>query len=39
MALPGLKPLLALCLIGLASPGLAHPHVWVTAKAEIVFGT
>ncbi|MBB4041041.1 ABC-type uncharacterized transport system substrate-binding protein [Microvirga flocculans] len=22
---------------GLASPALAHPHVWVTAKAEIVF--
>ena len=23
--------------LGLASPALAHPHVWVTAKAEIVF--
>jgi ABC-type uncharacterized transport system substrate-binding protein len=23
--------------MGLASPALAHPHVWVTAKAEIVF--
>ncbi|HEX8665328.1 MAG TPA: DUF1007 family protein [Beijerinckiaceae bacterium] len=22
---------------GLASPALAHPHVWVTAKAEIVY--
>jgi ABC-type uncharacterized transport system substrate-binding protein len=23
--------------VGLSSPALAHPHVWVTAKAEIVF--
>ena len=23
--------------LGLASPALAHPHVWVTAKAEVVF--
>jgi len=23
--------------MGLASPALAHPHVWVTAKAEVVF--
>ncbi|MPR11169.1 DUF1007 family protein [Microvirga tunisiensis] len=37
MALPGLKLLLALGLIGLASPALAHPHIWITAKAEIVF--
>jgi ABC-type uncharacterized transport system substrate-binding protein len=28
---------LALALAGLASPALAHPHVWVTARAEIVY--
>jgi ABC-type uncharacterized transport system substrate-binding protein len=28
---------LAASLAGFASPALAHPHVWVTAKAEIVF--
>ena len=28
---------LALALAGLAAPALAHPHVWVTAKAEIVY--
>src|SRR5918998_4280645 len=38
----GLKAALAACLAGLVSPALfspvlAHPHVWVTAKAEIVF--
>jgi ABC-type uncharacterized transport system substrate-binding protein len=33
----GLKSALAALVIGLASPALAHPHVWVTAKAEIVF--
>jgi ABC-type uncharacterized transport system substrate-binding protein len=33
------RPLaLALALAALASPALAHPHVWVTAKAEIVYG-
>ncbi|MGO4526068.1 DUF1007 family protein [Microvirga sp. 2MCAF35] len=31
-----IMPLAALGL-GLASPALAHPHVWVTAKAEVVF--
>ncbi len=35
---PGLKAALAAILTGLASPALAHPHVWITAKAEIVFG-
>lgn len=39
---PGLKAALAACAAGLVSPvlfspALAHPHVWVTAKAEIVF--
>lgn len=29
---------LALAAAALASPALAHPHVWVTAKAEIVYG-
>lgn len=29
---------LALAALGLAGPALAHPHVWVTAKAEIVYG-
>ena len=33
----GLKSALAALSIGLASPALAHPHVWVTAKAEVVF--
>jgi ABC-type uncharacterized transport system substrate-binding protein len=33
----GLKTSLAALGIGLASPVLAHPHVWVTAKAEVVF--
>jgi ABC-type uncharacterized transport system substrate-binding protein len=33
----GLKICLAALGLGLASPALAHPHVWVTAKAEIVF--
>jgi len=27
-----------LALVGIASPARAHPHVWVTAKAEIVYG-
>jgi ABC-type uncharacterized transport system substrate-binding protein len=29
--------LLALALGGLASPALAHPHVWITAKAELIY--
>ena len=29
--------LAALGLVGIAGPVLAHPHVWVTAKAELVF--
>ena len=33
----GRTGLLAVLLAGLASPALAHPHVWITAKAEIVF--
>lgn len=33
----GLKSALAALGLGLASPALAHPHVWVTAKAEVVF--
>src|SRR4051794_37013272 len=35
-ALLALVSLLALA--GIASPARAHPHVWVTAKAEIVYG-
>nr|WP_315986544.1 DUF1007 family protein [Microvirga sp. Mcv34] len=34
---PGLTCLLAAVLAGLVSPVLAHPHVWVTAKAEVVY--
>lgn len=34
-ALSRLLPILAA--LGLAGPALAHPHVWVTAKAEIVY--
>lgn len=33
----GLTSALAAFVLGSASPALAHPHVWVTAKAEIVF--
>ncbi|MCC2653216.1 MAG: transporter substrate-binding protein [Microvirga sp.] len=33
----GLKSALTALGVGLASPAFAHPHVWVTAKAEIVF--
>lgn len=33
-----LNAFLALLLAALASPALAHPHVWVTARAEVVFG-
>jgi ABC-type uncharacterized transport system substrate-binding protein len=29
--------ILALAALGCAGPALAHPHVWVTAKAQIVF--
>src|SRR3982750_2774951 len=29
--------ILALAAFGCAGPALAHPHVWVTAKAEIVY--
>jgi len=32
-----LKLSLAALAWGLAAPALAHPHVWVTAKAEVVF--
>jgi ABC-type uncharacterized transport system substrate-binding protein len=32
-----LSLILALAALGLAGPALAHPHVWVTAKAQIVF--
>ncbi|MBL0406872.1 DUF1007 family protein [Microvirga aerilata] len=35
----GLKLFLAALTMALASPAVAHPHVWVTAKAEIVFGS
>jgi ABC-type uncharacterized transport system substrate-binding protein len=30
---------LAALSVGLVSPALAHPHVWVTAKAEVVFAS
>src|SRR5918993_4457778 len=33
----GLKSALTAMAVGLSSPALAHPHVWVTAKAEVVF--
>ncbi|MBB3021462.1 ABC-type uncharacterized transport system substrate-binding protein [Microvirga lupini] len=33
----GLKSALTVLIVGLSSPVLAHPHVWVTAKAEVVF--
>ncbi|WP_114946440.1 DUF1007 family protein [Microvirga calopogonii] len=33
----GLKSALAALSMALASPALAHPHVWVTARAEVVF--
>jgi ABC-type uncharacterized transport system substrate-binding protein len=35
---PGILTLAAVALLGLAAPALAHPHVWVTAKAEVVYG-
>ncbi len=30
--------LAAAVVLGLARPAVAHPHVWVSAKAEVVFG-
>jgi ABC-type uncharacterized transport system substrate-binding protein len=33
----GLKSALTALSVGLSSPVLAHPHVWVTAKAEVIF--
>lgn len=36
---PGLTFCLAVLLLGAAVPASAHPHVWVNAKAEVVFGT
>lgn len=30
--------LVALLAVAAAAPALAHPHVWVTAKAELVYG-
>jgi ABC-type uncharacterized transport system substrate-binding protein len=33
----GLKSALTALGVGLSAPAFAHPHVWVTAKAEIVF--
>ena len=33
----GLKSALTALGLGVASPALAHPHVWVTAKAEVIF--
>ncbi len=35
----GLKLSLAALAMAAASPAAAHPHVWVTAKAEIVFSS
>jgi ABC-type uncharacterized transport system substrate-binding protein len=39
--LPPIRPALRLALgvaaLGLAGPASAHPHVWITAKAEIVY--
>jgi ABC-type uncharacterized transport system substrate-binding protein len=35
---PGILTLAAVALVGLSAPALAHPHVWVTAKAEVVYG-
>ena len=38
MMLPWFKRLLpAILVIGCVSPVLAHPHVWITSRAEIVF--
>ena len=30
--------LILVALLGASAPALAHPHVWITAKAEIVYG-
>src|SRR5690242_5392278 len=30
--------LLAVAFVGLAGPALAHPHVWITMKSEVVVG-
>jgi ABC-type uncharacterized transport system substrate-binding protein len=36
--IPALRQIgLALAALGLAGPALAHPHVWITARAEIVY--
>jgi ABC-type uncharacterized transport system substrate-binding protein len=35
---PGIFALAVVASLGLAPPALAHPHVWVTAKAELVYG-
>jgi ABC-type uncharacterized transport system substrate-binding protein len=35
----GLKSALTALCLGLSAPALAHPHVWVTAKAEVVFAS
>src|SRR3954469_23009148 len=32
-----IRLILALAAFGCAGPALAHPHVWVTAKAQIAF--
>lgn len=41
MARSGIKRLAVLLGLGLAGvvPALAHPHVWVTSRAEIVYGS
>jgi ABC-type uncharacterized transport system substrate-binding protein len=33
------RSLLVLSAVALAGPVVAHPHVWVTARAELVYGT
>jgi ABC-type uncharacterized transport system substrate-binding protein len=32
------RALLAATFVGLAGGALAHPHIWITAKAELVYG-
>jgi ABC-type uncharacterized transport system substrate-binding protein len=32
------QALMVVVSLGLGAPALAHPHVWVTAKAELVYG-
>jgi len=34
----GVVAAFVLAIIGAAGPALAHPHVWITAKAEIAYG-